>query len=131
MQAALNVAKNAAQALSGTPVAAPEIRLVTRVARGVTLSKRHYRLALAIAVEDNGPGVPDDLSDRIFFPLVSGREGGTGLGPHDRADVHHAARRPIECESPPGRTVFTVLLPCDLSGRAVAWRANSAAHPRP
>ena len=111
LQAALNVVKNAAQALAGAPVASPQIRLVTRVARGVTLSKRHHRLALAIAIEDNGPGVPEHLRDRIFFPLVSGRDGGSGLGLTIAQTFITQHGGSIECESAAGQTVFTIMLP--------------------
>src|SRR6266481_3821274 len=76
-QALLNVVKNAAQALQAVP-RPREIHITTRVARSVTLARRRYRLALAVSVEDNGPGIPDELRDRIFYPLVSGREGGSG-----------------------------------------------------
>jgi len=103
--------RNAAQALSGSPTAAPQIRLVTRVARGVTLARRHHRLALAIAVEDNGPGVPEHLRERIFFPLVSGREGGSGLGLTIAQTFITQHGGTIECASGSGRTVFTILLP--------------------
>jgi two-component system nitrogen regulation sensor histidine kinase GlnL len=111
MQAALNIVRNAAQALAGGTLGAPEIRVRTRVARGVTLAKRRHRLAIAVAVEDNGPGVPEAIRDRIFFPLVSGREGGSGLGLTIAQTLitHHGG--PIDCASVPGRTVFTVLLP--------------------
>ncbi len=104
--------RNAAQALDGA--SQPTIRLTTRVARGVTLAKRRHRLALALSVEDNGSGVPEELRDRIFFPLVSGREGGSGLGltiAQTFISQHNGA---IDCESVPGRTVFTVLLPLEL-----------------
>jgi two-component system, NtrC family, nitrogen regulation sensor histidine kinase GlnL len=111
LQAALNIVRNAAQALSGSAIASPQIRLVTRVARGVTLARRHHRLALAIAVEDNGPGVPDHLRDRIFFPLVSGREGGSGLGLTIAQTFITQHGGTIECESANRRTVFTILLP--------------------
>jgi len=111
LQAALNIVRNAAQALSGSPTAAPQIRLVTRVARGVTLARRHHRLALAIAVEDNGPGVPEHLRERIFFPLVSGREGGSGLGLTIAQTFITQHGGTIECASGSGRTVFTILLP--------------------
>ena len=110
-QAALNVVRNAAQALAGQPNAAPEIRIVTRVARGVTLARRHHRLALAIAVEDNGPGVPESLRDRIFFPLVSGREGGSGLGLTIAQTFITQHGGTIACDSDRDRTVFTILLP--------------------
>lgn len=111
MQAALNIVRNAAQALAGNASPAPEIRLVTRVARSVTLAKRRHRLAIAIAVEDNGPGVPDAIRDRIFFPLVSGREGGSGLGLTIAQTLIAQHGGTIECQSAPGHTIFSVLLP--------------------
>ena len=113
-QAIFNVVRNAAQALEGA-LGVPQIRLTTRVARGVTLAKRRYRLALALLVEDNGPGVPETIRDRIFFPLVSGREGGSGLGltiAQTFVTQHNGA---IECESVPGHTTFTILLPLEFS----------------
>ena len=57
-----------------------QITLRTRVVRQVTIGKHRIALALELHIDDNGPGVPDDFRDRIFYPLVSGREGGTGLG---------------------------------------------------
>ena len=81
IQAVLNIAHNAAQALAPR-IAEGDARIVlrTRVARQVTIGKQRFRLALELHIEDNGPGVPEDIRDRIFFPLVSGREGGSGLG---------------------------------------------------
>ena len=117
MQAALNILRNAAQVLAGSTTQAPGIRLVTRVARGVTLAKRRHRLAVAIAIEDNGPGVPDAIRDRIFFPLVSGREGGSGLGLTIAQTLIAQHGGTIECASAPGRTVFTVLLPLPDSSK--------------
>ena len=111
LQALLNIARNAAQALASTPNPAPQLRLVTRVARGVTLAKRRHRLAVAIAVEDNGPGVPDALRERIFYPLVSGRDGGSGLGLTIAQTLIAEHGGAIEWTSADGRTVFTVYLP--------------------
>jgi two-component system nitrogen regulation sensor histidine kinase GlnL len=113
-QAVFNVVRNAAQALDGT-TARPEIRLTTRVARGVTLAKRRYRLALALAIEDNGPGIPETIRDKIFFPLVSGRQGGSGLGLTIAQTFIAQHSGAIECESVPGHTVFTILLPLEFS----------------
>jgi len=107
IQAILNVARNAAQATGGRG----EIRLITRISRQVTIARARYRHALAVTVQDNGPGVPNELADRIFYPLVSGRDGGTGLGlPLAQSFVsqHHGL---IEFDSAPGRTRFTILLP--------------------
>ena len=107
IQAILNVARNAAQAVSGRG----EIRISTRIARQVTIARLRYRHAIAVSIEDDGPGVPPGLAERIFYPLVSGREGGTGLGlslAQSFVSQHHGL---IEFESVPGRTRFTILLP--------------------
>ena len=111
IQVVLNVARNAAQALLAANTLQPEIRLKTRAARQVTLHKERYRLALELHVTDNGPGVPEDIRERIFFPLVSGREGGSGLGLTLAQSFVQQHRGAIECDSRPGSTVFKILLP--------------------
>ena len=113
-QAVLNIVRNAAQALQSV-TGRREVRLTTRVARSVTLAKRRYQLALAVSIEDNGPGVPDAIRDKIFFPLVSGREGGSGLGLTIAQTFIAQHNGTIECESVPGRTVFTILLPLEFN----------------
>lgn len=112
IQAVLNIAHNAAQALAER-IAAGDAQIVfkTRVGRQVTFGKQRYRLALELHVIDNGPGVPDSIKDRIFFPLVSGREGGSGLGltlAQTFVQQHHGL---IECESESGYTDFKILIP--------------------
>jgi two-component system nitrogen regulation sensor histidine kinase GlnL len=107
MQAILNVARNAAQATAGKG----EIRLITRISRQVTIARNRHRLALAISIEDDGPGVPAELAERIFYPLVSGRDGGTGLGLSLAQSFVSQHQGHIEFESVPGRTRFTILLP--------------------
>ena len=112
IQTVLNIAHNACQALSER-IAAGDARLTlrTRVARQVTFGKQRYKLALELRVIDNGPGVPDSIKDRIFYPLVSGREGGSGLGltlAQTFIQQHHGL---IECDSEPGRTEFKILIP--------------------
>jgi two-component system nitrogen regulation sensor histidine kinase GlnL len=111
-QAVMNVVRNAAQALHGT-TADPVIRLTTRVARYVTLARRRHRLAIAISIEDNGPGIPPAIRERIFYPLVSGREGGSGLGLTIAQTYIAQHNGTIECDSVPGRTVFRILLPVE------------------
>jgi two-component system nitrogen regulation sensor histidine kinase GlnL len=113
-QAVLNIVRNAAQALTGT-TANPTIRLTTRVARYVTLARKRHRLALAVAIADNGPGIPETLRDKIFYPLVSGREGGSGLGLTIAQTFVAQHNGSIECESVPGRTVFTILIPLSIT----------------
>lgn len=112
IQAVLNIAHNAALALSERiAMGDAQIVLRTRVGRQVTFGKQRYRLALELHVIDNGPGVPASIKDRIFFPLVSGREGGSGLGltlAQTFVQQHHGL---IECESAPGQTDFKILIP--------------------
>jgi two-component system, NtrC family, nitrogen regulation sensor histidine kinase GlnL len=112
IQALLNIVQNAAQAMNeqmGQGFA--RIILRTRVARQVTIGKHRYRLALELHVEDNGPGVPETLKERIFQPLVSGRDGGSGLGLTLAQTFVQQHRGTIVCTSVPGRTVFTIMLP--------------------
>jgi two-component system, NtrC family, nitrogen regulation sensor histidine kinase GlnL len=112
IQALLNIAHNAALALEPLrETGAAHIRLVTRVSRGHTFSGVRHRLALDLRVVDNGPGIPDDIRDRIFYPLVSGREGGSGLGLTLAQTFIHQHDGVIECESRPGYTEFRVLIP--------------------
>ncbi len=122
IQAILNIARNAAQAIVAANPAdsAPrgpggavqgEIVFRTRAIRQVTLAKRRYRLALELQVIDNGPGIPEAIRDRIFYPLVSGREGGSGLGLTLAQSFIQQHQGSIEVESRPGRTCFTIRLP--------------------
>jgi two-component system nitrogen regulation sensor histidine kinase GlnL len=123
IQAVLNIAHNATQALAANPadgdpqysgrIARGDARLIlrTRVARQATFGRQRFRLALELHIQDNGPGVPEAIRDRIFHPLVSGRDGGSGLGltlAQTFVQQHHGT---IECDSVPGRTVFKMLIP--------------------
>ena len=112
IQAVLNIAHNAAQALSDR-IAAGDAKIVlrTRVARQVTLGKKRYRLALELHIEDNGPGVPESIRERIFYPLVSGRDGGSGLGLTLAQTFVQQHQGTIECDSEPGHTVFKIEIP--------------------
>jgi len=112
IQAVLNIAHNAAQALSGRIAAEDaQLTLQTRVARQITIAKVRYRLALDLHIIDNGPGIPPDIRDRIFYPLVSGREGGSGLGLTLAQTFVQQHMGVIECESRPGCTDFRILIP--------------------
>ena len=107
IQAILNIARNAAQAMSGQG----EIIFRTRAARQVTVAKRRFPLALELQVIDNGPGIPEAIREKIFYPLVSGREGGSGLGLTLAQSFIQQHQGSIEAESRPGRTCFSIRLP--------------------
>ena len=122
IQAILNIARNAAQAISGNGVSAAsvgEITFRTRAVRQVTLVKRHYRLALELQVIDNGPGIPDTIRDRIFYPLVSGRENGSGLGLTLAQSFVQQHGGTLEVSSRPGYTCFSICLPINPERAAV------------
>jgi two-component system nitrogen regulation sensor histidine kinase GlnL len=112
IQALLNIAHNAAHALRDR-IGAGDARIMlrTRVKRQVTIGKQRWRLALELHVEDNGPGVPEDIRDRIFMPLVSGREGGSGLGLTLAQTFVQQHQGTIECTSTSGRTDFCIVIP--------------------
>ena len=112
IQALLNIAHNASQALAARIGRGDaEILLRTRIGRQVTIARTRHRLALELHVVDNGPGIDPEIRDRVFLPLVSGREGGTGLGltlAQTFVEEHQGA---IDFDSQPEHTDFRILLP--------------------
>jgi len=112
IQAVLNIVRNATEAMSDK-MAEGQAKLVlrTRIARQVTIGKQRFRLALELHIQDNGPGVPESIRDRIFYPLVSGRDGGSGLGLTLAQTFVQQHQGTIECDSVPGRTDFKILIP--------------------
>ncbi|MHB1144929.1 MAG: nitrogen regulation protein NR(II) [Thiobacillus sp.] len=119
IQATLNIARNAVQAMHGSGHGhgnghghgQGEIVFKTRVARQITLESRRYQLGMRVEIVDNGPGIPDDIREQIFYPLVSGREGGSGLGLAVAQTLVAQNHGTIDCESQPGHTVFSIFLP--------------------
>ncbi|MEM7220337.1 MAG: nitrogen regulation protein NR(II) [Pseudomonadota bacterium] len=109
IQALLNVLRNACQALSDTPQ--PVIRLRTQIIRRFTIHNRLYRLGAQIDIEDNGPGIPADLQERMFLPMISGRADGSGLGLAITETIVGQHGGLIGVESQPGHTCFSIFLP--------------------
>jgi two-component system, NtrC family, nitrogen regulation sensor histidine kinase GlnL len=110
-QVLLNMARNACQSSAAVP--SPQVKLRTRIARQVVLAKRRHRMALEIAIIDNGTGIALEHRDRIFFPLFTTRTAGTGSGlglsiAQTFVSQHFGT---IEVESEAGHTVFRVVLP--------------------
>lgn len=113
IQAMLNIVRNAMQALFSPKVEhnLGRIYLRTRIIRNATIGAKFHRLVASIKIIDNGPGIKAEMIDSIFYPMISGRAEGTGLGlsiTHSIINQHNGL---IECESRPGATCFTVLLP--------------------
>lgn len=113
IQAYLNIARNAMQALGDHG------RLVfrTRALTNITLGGERHRLVVSAEVEDNGPGIPEELQETIFYPLVTGKATGTGLGLTIAQDLVSRNGGLIEFSSQPGRTIFKLRLPVHNGGR--------------
>ncbi|MCL1147487.1 nitrogen regulation protein NR(II) [Shewanella sp. 10N.261.52.F9] len=107
-QAILNIVQNAIQALEP---AGGNVRLKTRTQHQVTIGTTRHKLVLMLSVIDDGPGIQPELMDTLFYPMVTGREQGSGLGlsiAHNFARLHGGR---IECDSTRGHTEFTITLP--------------------
>ncbi len=117
IQVLLNISGNALQALleNVQPHDAPCITLRTRPLRQFTIGAIRHRLVLRVDIIDNGPGIPEPLLETIFYPMVSGRANGTGLGLSIAQDIVHQYHGLIECESRPGQTQFSILLPLETA----------------
>lgn len=109
MQALLNLGRNAVQSLGETG----SIIFRTRALTGYVIGDRRHRLVLSIEIEDDGPGVPEEIRDSLFYPLVTGRPDGTGLGLPLAQDLVSRHGGLVEFDSSPGRTVFMVRLPVE------------------
>jgi two-component system nitrogen regulation sensor histidine kinase GlnL len=112
IQAMLNLGRNALQALAQLPSShRGKIILRTRALTNVNIGAQRHRVVASVQFEDNGPGVPEHLRDTLFYPLVTGRADGTGLGLAVAQDLVARHDGLIEFESRPGQTIFTILLP--------------------
>jgi two-component system nitrogen regulation sensor histidine kinase GlnL len=109
IQAILNVARNACEALHGTERA--RITFKTRVVRQFTIGAVRHKQVMHLSIIDNGPGVPEDLIERIFFPMISGRPEGSGLGLSISQNIIGQHGGALQVASRPGHTVFSVYLP--------------------
>ena len=109
IQAVLNIARNALQALDGRG----EIILQTRIQRNFTLNQRHHKNVACIHIIDNGPGIPPEMIETIFYPMITGHAEGSGLGLPIAQSLVNQHGGLIECSSRPGSTVFTLFLPLE------------------
>jgi len=109
VQAFLNLVRNAAAALDGQGT----LTLRSRAVNNFTIGDTRHRVIASIEIEDDGPGIPADMQDSVFYPLVTSRPEGTGLGLPAAQELLSRHNGLIEFESRPGRTVFFVRIPRD------------------
>lgn len=117
IQAVLNIVSNAVEAMNGMTdkPSHPTILLRTRSLRQFTIGTHRHRLVAKIDIVDNGPGVPPNIQEAIFLPMVSGRSDGTGLGLSISQSIINRHNGLIECHSEPGSTTFSLYLPLEQS----------------
>ncbi len=109
IQAFLNIVRNAVQAFQD----GGEIIIRTRIQRHMTIGRKHYKLSIKIDIIDNGPGIKPELMGQIFYPMITGRAEGTGLGLSIAQSLINMHNGLIECNSEPGRTIFSIYLPLE------------------
>lgn len=112
IQVVLNIARNAAQALLENPgYEKPTISFRTRVLRQFTIGDTRHRMVCLVEIEDNGPGIEPSLQEMLFYPMVTGRAAGTGLGLPIAQAIMQQHKGLIECFSQPQQTILRILIP--------------------
>jgi len=109
IQAILNIARNAVQAMDGKG----NIIFKTRIHRQMSIGRKRYKLAVKCDIIDNGPGIDADMISKIFYPMITGRAEGTGLGLSIAQALINQHNGLIECNSETGNTVFSIFLPVE------------------
>jgi len=110
IQVLLNIAGNAINAVGEHG----NLVFRSRILSSFTIGTQRHPLVIAVEIRDDGPGVPSELLDQIFYPMVSGTDNGTGLGLSIAQSIMNQLGGVIECRSEPGSTIFTVLTPLEI-----------------
>jgi len=113
IQAMLNITRNAMEALQESKTPQPQILLRTRALRQITLGTERHRLVCSVEIIDNGPGIPGELLSTIFYPMVTGRPDGSGLGLSIAQSIINRHHGLIECNTEPGQTRFQLFIPLE------------------
>lgn len=115
IQAILNIVKNAQQAVENTENAS--ITIKSRIQFGKPINGTIHPTVCSIEIKDNGPGIPNELQDQVFFPMVSVKEQGSGLGLTIAQDIIRIHGGGIIFSSNPGSTVFSIQIPLKLNNK--------------
>ncbi len=111
VQVFLNIAGNALQAVGSEG----DVQFSSRVVTNFTIAGKLHPLVVKVSITDNGPGIPESLIDQVFYPMVSGRAGGSGLGLSIAQSIMGQLGGIVECQSEPGNTEFTIFIPMELT----------------
>jgi two-component system, NtrC family, nitrogen regulation sensor histidine kinase GlnL len=117
VQVILNLSRNAVQAMLDAPDATDgepnQLIYRTRVTSKFTIGNKMHRMVLRLDIEDNGPGIPEDLHDTAFYPLITTKAEGSGLGLSIVQTIISQHNGLVEFTSKPGKTVFSIYLPME------------------
>lgn len=113
VQVVLNIVQNAVQAIASCGV----IVLKSRVLRQLTIGNKHYKLSTRIDICDNGCGIAPDMIEQIFYPMITSRAQGSGLGLSIAQSLVTQHNGFIKCQSEPGNTTFSIFLPLDCASK--------------
>lgn len=118
IQAALNITCNAVQALESKPDDGHKaiITISSRVIRQFTIGGHNHKLVCRIDIRDNGPGIPYDIQDKVFIPMVSGHASNSGLGLSIAQSIVNQHHGLIAFTTDVGDTCFSIYLPLEVSG---------------
>ena len=107
IQSLINIIRNAIQAISkdGT------ITIRTRPIFKHTIGDIKHDLVVKIDVIDNGIGIPEDKLKEIFYPMVTTKNDGMGLGLTIAQSIIIQNNGVIECKSKNKETIFSIILP--------------------
>tara|TARA_B110000014_G_C20126854_1_gene601311 strand:- start:7053 stop:8153 length:1101 start_codon:yes stop_codon:yes gene_type:complete len=111
-QALLNILKNARDALF-KEASESYIKVTTRVGHQEYIGKKRFGTICKIIIEDNGQGIPQEMHDSIFFPMISGKEGGNGLGLAITQGILSQHNGTVTFNSSQHKTTFTLMLPIE------------------
>ena len=117
IQAILNIVKNSQQAIENSEK--PCITIKSRIEYGKPINGTIHQTICAIDIKDNGPGIPKDLHDQVFFPMVSVKENGSGLGLTIAQDIIRIHGGGIVFESDPNETIFSIHIPIRIENKEV------------
>lgn len=110
-QTLLNIISNAVQALTEAQIKHPSVKIKTRAQAGAIINGIKYSMSIALDITDNGPGIPEAIKETIFYPMVTSKQNGNGLGLSIAQSIIERHNGTIECESEKGKTTFRILLP--------------------
>ena len=113
-QAILNLVRNAKESLISFNTLSPKIDITTRILHQEFIGEIKHHTVCKISIEDNGPGIPEEIKESIFFPMISGKESGSGLGLSITQAIISQHKGAIEFHSSPGDTNFSILMPVDV-----------------